>query len=443
MKINFNLELFESTYTLLKGKLKTGSDRLSVPKKYSNNNFRNIDFKKLEEELLNNRYKMRPLLKKNLKNNRSIFIPCIRDRIILEILRKNLEKKKRFIKYPNRDKIIEKLIKILENKQHYSIIKLDIKKCFDNIPKNFLLKKLKEDREITDKEIYLIKQFLKYQKKGVPQGIGLSNFLAEYFLVEIDKELKKISPKISFYTRYIDDIIIILNKPIKFNEIKEIKEDILKIFSKNHMQLNKKKCKNIFQDFLNINTFIEFDYLGYTFSRGLTSKNIPQNLKIDVVSNKINDIEDKLEFCFLQYEKNKNYLLLHQRLKYLIHRSTLKKEKLFLNKNNEIKTKHFYIPLGISNTYKYVTEGTIYKKINSLLKSKNLKIDNYFLDYLHEKEDNPLSKNDIYFKHPKTLKACKNELKRIIKYPKKNSSYKYLKVIYLQKVIIKKEKLPS
>ncbi|MGL5050367.1 MAG: reverse transcriptase domain-containing protein, partial [Fusobacteriaceae bacterium] len=234
MEINFNLELFESTYTLLKDNLKTGSDRLSVLKKYSNNNFRNIDFKNLEEELLNNKYKMRPLLKKNLKNNRSIFIPCIRDKIILEILRKDLEKKKKFIKYPNRDKIIANLIKILESEQHYSIIKLDIKKCFDNIPKNFLLKKLKEDREITDKEIHLIKQFLKYQKKGVPQGIGLSNFLAEYFLVEIDKELKKISPKISFYTRYIDDIIIILNKPIKFNEIKEIKENILKVFSKNH-----------------------------------------------------------------------------------------------------------------------------------------------------------------------------------------------------------------
>jgi group II intron reverse transcriptase/maturase len=98
------------------------------------------------------------------------------------------------------------------------VIKLDIKNCFDNLPRKLIINQIKE---ITDDP-----QLLQYiqsvmstryrdskgkiirPRKGVPQGTVLAPILCNICLDKLDKQVSKICPRVT-YIRYADDLLII------------------------------------------------------------------------------------------------------------------------------------------------------------------------------------------------------------------------------------------
>ena len=68
------------------------------------------------------------------------------------------------------------------------------------------------------------------ERVGIPRGIGFSAYLSELFLRGFDSRIKS-SSNVTYYTRYVDDIIIIVT-PKHRNEIKSVlayKEEIKKV----------------------------------------------------------------------------------------------------------------------------------------------------------------------------------------------------------------------
>lgn len=120
---------------------------------------------------------------------------------------------------------------------NYNILKLDIKSCYDNISLNLLnislhedIKKLSTSGLINDDEnkklecivSMLIKLSRKIMKSdvGLPQGPAYARYLAEYYLVDLDKTIMNILDlNESFYFRYVDDIFIFIPNNIDINSI--------------------------------------------------------------------------------------------------------------------------------------------------------------------------------------------------------------------------------
>jgi len=217
-----------------------------------------------------NNYNFSPYLEKLLLKGRNkiprvISIPTIKDRIVLYILKETLHRV--FPECVN-NQLVNNKIKILTNiissKNNGKIIKIDLKGFYDSINQEILLEKIRRkskselfltllDKAITnptvpkgyekaEKEEY-------YQYLGIPQGLAISNILANIFLQEFDS---KIVTLCEFYYRYVDDILLICDDNTYDNFFGKIIYDLQRI----GLTINERKTKII-------NIKDEFVFLGY------------------------------------------------------------------------------------------------------------------------------------------------------------------------------------
>lgn len=206
----------------------------------------------------------------------------------------------------NRNYIIDSVITQLTingklpKKHSYTLIKLDIKKFFESINKHKLYKRLLRSNLLDEEAMKKIKQIVFSPKiKGLPQGVSFSSLLAEIYLEDFDFNIKTELSEILFYTRYVDDILIILNgDQTKDAEciINKI-ENLLKPLDLEINTTNKKKVCLIGN-----NTTFDFDYLGYKFFYNkITDDSLKDILKISVTTGKIEKYSQHIQDLFNKY----------------------------------------------------------------------------------------------------------------------------------------------
>lgn len=256
-------------------------------------------FKGIGLKIQTKKYSFSPYLellriKKRNTSPRMISIPTVRDKIVLNILKSilhdlfpnsiNKEQPNSYIKK------IKNYIAANKGKDiHY--IKVDISHFYDNI-------RWKELKNILSNNIdnkYIIKLILdaiktptvpaNYSKedigyykpkRGVPQGLPISNILAQVYLETFDLDCLKQINKSSLYLRYVDDIIILTTEK-EINYVEIINNSLKKI----GLKLNSEKTKTG-----NIRDTV--DFLGYL----ITEKNITIGKR--TIENQINKIAGKI-----------------------------------------------------------------------------------------------------------------------------------------------------
>lgn len=139
--------------------------------------------------------------------------------------------------------------KMKKSYREYYILKMDVKKFFNNIDKNILYKILQ--KRIKDKKLlWLIKQILTVQKKkkGLEIGNYTSQTFANIYLNELDQYIVK-KLKIKQVYRYMDDIIILVKTK---SEAKKALNDIEK-FLKEKLELELNDKTSIFKSKQGVN----------------------------------------------------------------------------------------------------------------------------------------------------------------------------------------------
>ena len=128
---------------------------------------------------------------------------------------------------------------------NYYILKMDVKKYFENINKNILYKIL-EGKIKDEKVIWLTKEII-YSNKGetgLPIGNYTSQLFANVYLNELDQYIKH-KLKCKYYFRYMDDGVILIKTKEEAKEIlKKIKtflEEKLKLELNSKTQIFKNK----------------------------------------------------------------------------------------------------------------------------------------------------------------------------------------------------------
>lgn len=225
-KLVFNVRYFDKVFEhKIKNSKSKGIDKQSVEGFKKN---KNQSYETIISKCLNYSYKFTPyleLLKLKGANSlpRAISIPCIRDRFVLYALMEALHAK--FPECINRklpNRYINDLKKFISSvSQPVYFLKVDIEKFYGSIDRVILLDILKREK-LNNVFLSLIEKAIenptvpvntrkvnhgKYNRSiGIPQGLPISNILAQIYLHEFDKIIKLRS---FFYQRYVDDIILL------------------------------------------------------------------------------------------------------------------------------------------------------------------------------------------------------------------------------------------
>lgn len=242
----------------------------------------------IHTKVTNNSYNFTPYKKKLLskgegKPPRVISIPTIRDRITLRSICNVLTKI--YSSDLSRDIPQVKIASInlnIKEEKYSSYIKIDITNFYPSINHDLLVKTLKIkirkkqllsliNKSITNKTVNKSgKEKDKNNEVGIPQGLSISNILAEIYISEIDKEYLKY--KNIYYVRYVDDILIFCST----DDVDDIFNNIKNKFSSLNLDvhpLNEEgsKCQSGLID-------EEIHFLGYKF-KNRKSSILPNNKK--------------------------------------------------------------------------------------------------------------------------------------------------------------------
>jgi len=113
----------------------------------------------------------------------------------------------------SRHSIVAALVRTLGNDLPKVIVRLDVREFYASVDHAILLGRL-ERAGLSPTSLRLIRQLLVQMRaitgraKGLPTGVGLCAKLAEFYMRELDAQLRD-SPGVLYYARYVDDIVLV------------------------------------------------------------------------------------------------------------------------------------------------------------------------------------------------------------------------------------------
>lgn len=185
--------------------------------------------------------------------------------------------------------VIKRVKRDLNSGKYTGCIKLDVSDFYPSIKhselKSRLKKRIKEDcvlglieSAVSTPTVAISRPSDPLNKRGIPQGLAISNVLAAIYLINIDRYLKKKSG-IAYY-RYVDDVLIFCD----LSQAEEIARDVIKRFKQIGLKIHdpvKVPAKSSIGPLSR-----SFDYLGYQFDNSLVSARLPtvEKLKESLVA---------------------------------------------------------------------------------------------------------------------------------------------------------------
>ena len=270
----------------------------------------------------------------------------IESKIVLRYLDK-LVKRVYKVKQANRDRIIKQLISILKSTNEFYVIKLDISSFYESIDTAKLIQRLRDDGIISFQNVSYIESVInKTSGSGLPRGIPFSASLSELYLRDLDKYLK-INCKVSYFARYVDDIIIISSEDISKDVSFYVQNNLSLVLNKSKMKI--RLIKNTGTDLK------DFDFLGYNFkvsSKVRERKDNSRKLVISISESKIDKIKRRIVKSALIFIQNKNFDSFYDRIRLIF-----SNYQIDSNANGILMT-------GIYYNYKYITDNSSLNKIN-------------------------------------------------------------------------------
>ncbi len=230
----------------------------------------------------NGRYKFSPYVELQVSKGRNkapriLSVPTIRDQVVLSALKEHLH-----AKFPScvarrlPSSYIFHLMRFMRehSSEELGFIRTDITGFYDNIDRERLMNRVRKTtisryalqllyRSITTPTVprgtASSQRYKFYSPQGIPQGLAISNILANIYMHDFDETFDRL---VSLYMRYVDDILLIFPYPENKSLLEKVRFDVAKL----GLTLNDSKTES------GRLGHSEFDILGYkVFSSGSIS----------------------------------------------------------------------------------------------------------------------------------------------------------------------------
>lgn len=266
----------------IRNKPSIGLDKVS-PQKFEDSLDENIDViirKTGNSSYKFTRYKQLLFTKGPTKPPRAVCVPTMRDKLTESVINELMEG---IYGDSCKTKLPQIVIDEITNdiRLYDCYIKLDVKSFYGSINHELLLKVIKkkirkpeivaliENAIKTEAIAYPIKDKMPRSERelGIPEGLPFSNSLANIFMSDIDNKYRN-NNSISYH-RYVDDILILVNK----QDFTDIRDSIVADIKALKLELNEKRDEGAIAS--------SFEYLGYSISDSIISVRRSSVLKIE------------------------------------------------------------------------------------------------------------------------------------------------------------------
>lgn len=231
-----------------------------------------------------------------------------------------------------RSQIVKNIKLLLEEGVPYRIYRLDIRSFFESFQKNYILDTVFSIKNMSPHSRKLIETLLDAHAAigghGVPRGLSISAVLSEILMQGFDQKMRWASD-VFYYSRYVDDIIIISSA--REDETIFLRE--LRSCLPPGLELNPDK-KSIVAATTRVTkeasaiapNLLQFDYLGYQFSVKNPTKQeagqtkdggLYRKVHVDIARRKIKRMKTRIVRSFLSFAKSNDWELLCNRIAFL------------------------------------------------------------------------------------------------------------------------------
>ncbi len=257
-----------------------------------------------------------PVDKAVVKGRTCFSIPDYNQNLILRIVAKFIAQRFR-VEMKNRDRTVKGVIEALSDATPLYILRRDISSFYETLPLDRIYKRLTHDVFIPT----IVRQHLNCffdtfcpdPKIGLPRGICISPVLAELAMEDFDKAVRRL-PGVYKYFRYSDDILIFSFEPTASIELR------LPTLLPSGMAFNPAKSTQLSLacDKKSHEQIVSIEYLGYSYrTSNLCGGKEPRRVTVGISDRKIGKLKTKIFCCFKQFQKDADFPLLYDRLRFL------------------------------------------------------------------------------------------------------------------------------
>lgn len=267
-----------------------------------------------------------PIRNVTLKKKSAYKIVNTSDQLVIRKMSENL--KRHLTSRPtNRNRVTANLKRLLEESVPYTVVRLDIRHFYESINTNELIQQVEKFSSINPKSILQLQNLLAHYHRlggsGIPRGVASSSLLADLYMQDFDHAISSMN-RVYYYSRYVDDIILVVNPSIRGNIIKDIENELPLGLTLNSSKtrccsaypqapLTDRKCYTC--------GHLIVEFLGYEFTvrapeekpRGDTKRNV----SVEISKRKRQRIKMRMIRSLISYSKNNDFSLLFDRIKYL------------------------------------------------------------------------------------------------------------------------------
>ena len=268
-----------------------------------------------------------PLSSFTLKRNLVFKLGKHSDRVVERKLTINL--RRAFgVRVVSRSATIENLKLFLREGVPFRIYRLDVQKFYESFLKDEIEKKMAANFRLSPQSKSLLASLLEKHSQiggiGTPRGLPISSVITEIMMSRFDLKIRN-NIDTFFYSRYVDDIIVITSGNEDSKSFLEYIENSLP----KGLTLNPKKLEisskvpplSLVKVTAPKAIVARFEYLGYRFTVSNPKKKSENEkhrvIEVDIAEKKSNKYKLRMSRSFYDFSITKDWALLRDRIRYL------------------------------------------------------------------------------------------------------------------------------
>lgn len=271
-----------------------------------------------------------PLVSFPLHGRQVFMFPGLWDELVARKLCSNIKKTSK-ANSRGRAQIVSNLRLLLEEGVPFRVYRLDVKSFYESFKASNVIAKVGELSELSPLSKRLLHDLLGCHAAlggtGIPRGLALSAALSEHLMRDFDHKVSG-HPEVFFFSRYVDDIIIVTSaREDKTIFVRQIENMLPPGLSLNPTKRQVEEASNRVSPTKPADPAVhlfKFDYLGYSFrisepARDKTKQpgDHHRTVVVDIAERKITRFKTRISRSFFDFAKNGDWPLLRDRIKFL------------------------------------------------------------------------------------------------------------------------------